>query len=74
MSVTIKVVYPSGNIAAGTKVCLGFTMGMSDVVYTDDYGEAEFPTIEAGRTGSIYVDGKEVFSNKPLPRTKTVSL
>lgn len=72
--VTIKVVYSSVSPAQGCRVCLGFTFGMSEEVYTDEYGEADFSDIEPGRTGSIYIDGMERYSDRPLPAKKTISL
>ncbi|OGR39510.1 MAG: hypothetical protein A2051_06175 [Desulfovibrionales bacterium GWA2_65_9] len=72
--ITITVVYPSGKPVQGSRVCLGFSMGFTEEILTDEYGEATFGGVESGRTGSVYIDGQEVFSDRPIPSSKTFEL
>ncbi len=72
--VTIKVIWQnSSRPVKGSKVCIGFSSGMSEEIYTDENGEADIEDANPGRSGSIYVDGRERFAGS-LPGRKTIAI
>jgi ribose 5-phosphate isomerase len=76
MSTSIVKVYNSryGKWAKGARVVLGFSMGMTTAVYTNEQGIAVVNHSSTGQA-DVYIDGKEVGKMRcPGEATFTVSL
>jgi hypothetical protein len=72
--VTVCVVWRSGSgPVEGSVVQLGTNSGVSEAIYTDSRGEADFEDYDPDTYATIYVDGSERFEGY-LPEHKTFSI